>query len=251
MPNDNTLLEDIRIFKNLAEGPVVEVSDIALTYPALEMKSIPGKAALANTISIHLHEFVRDQGIETHYASRAGKQEQAVYETEQLPFDLVVRNLAASDLVSDFGLEPNYRFPEPLLEFFVRPDRLGKKPTRVSVSHLTAFDLVAPEEINVINDIALRLNDLLTGVFFGIGVQLVDIRMEFGARFDEEDGDPVIMLVSELNPDVMTLQDIRSGKALDSSLAFQGEGTGLEGYKEIARRFKLDSAAAALKRQMN
>lgn len=103
--------------------------------------------------------------------------------------------------------------------------------------------------MDIVNETALRINDLLTGVFFGIGVHLIDIRMEFGAHFLDEDNPPVIMLNSELSPDTMTLWDIKSEKPLDSSLAFTGDGDDIGGYKEIVRRFNLDSANATLKRQ--
>lgn len=250
MTNDNILHNDIRVFKSKPDGPVVEISNTALTYPALERKTVPGKAPLANNVSIHLHEFLKQQGVESHFAERAGKQEQAVFETEQLPFDLLIRNLAAGDFASDFGLEKGHRFPEPLVEFFVRPDSLGKKPTRVSESHLLAFDLIDPEDLDIVNEASLRINDLLTGVFFGVGVRLVDIRMEFGAHFPNEDNPPVVMLSSELSPDTMTLWDIKTERSLDSNVAFASEGDGLAGYKEIVRRFDLDSASATLKRQI-
>ena len=97
MPSKNILHNDIRIFKSKPDGPVVEVSNTAMTFPALERRTVPSKAPLANNISIHLHEFLKQQGVETHFAERAGKQEQAVYETEHLPFDLVLRNIAAGD----------------------------------------------------------------------------------------------------------------------------------------------------------
>jgi len=199
---------------------------------------------------MHLHEFINNMGVQTHYVERAGKQELAVFETEQLPFGLVIRNTAAGDLVSDFGLEKGMRFPEHLVEFFVRPDSLDKTPVRVSESHLLAFDIIGPEELDIVNDIALRTNDLLAGAFFGIGVQLVDIRMEFGIHFVDEE-EPVIMLVSEISPDVATLWDIKTGKSLDYTQAFENAGDGLTGYKEIVRRFDLDSAKSVLKRQSN
>lgn len=249
MSNENILHKDIRTIKSKADGPVIEITNTVMTFPSLERRTVPGKAPLANNISIHLHEFLKQQGVETHFAERAGKQEQAVFETEQLGFDLVIRNIVAGDLVTDFGLKKEARFPEPLMEFFVRPDAMENKPTRVSEPHLIAFEIVDPEDLDIVSETALRINDLLTGVFFGIGVHLVDIRMEFGAFFVEEQDDPIIMLTSELSPDTMTLWDIKTGKPLDSSLAFDGEGDGLRGYKDIVRRFDLDSAQATLKRQ--
>lgn len=249
MPTENLLHTDIRVFKSKPDGPIVEITNTVATFPDLERRTVPGKAPIANNISIHLHQFLKDQGVQTHFAERAGKQEQAVFETEQLPFDVVIRNMASGDLVTSFGLEKAQRFPEPLVEFFVRPDALDKKPTRVSEAHLLAFDLIEPEDLDIVNDAALRINDLLTGVFFGIGVHMADLRLEFGAHFFDEDADPDILLVSELSPDTMTLWDIKTGKPLDTSSAFTGEGDGLIGFKEVARRFNLDSAAETLKRQ--
>ncbi|WP_366942707.1 phosphoribosylaminoimidazolesuccinocarboxamide synthase [uncultured Roseobacter sp.] len=247
--DDQTLPEDIRIFTTTPDGPTVETSDMVVSYPGLERRALPGKAPLANTISVHLHQFLRQNGISTHFAARSGPQAQAVFETVQLPFDLMVRNLATGDLVSEFGLQQGHQLIPPLVEFFVRPDSLDKRPTRVSENHLLAFNLIDPEDIGGVVDLALRINDLLTGAFFGIGVQLEDIRMEFGAHFIEGSPLPVIMLVSELSPDVICLQDMDSGDILDHRIAFVGSGDGLRGYSEIMRRFHLDSASAVLERQ--
>lgn len=249
MADDQTSSEDIRVFTTRPDGPTVESSDMVVSFPALERRALPGKAPLANTISVHLHQFLRQNGISTHFAARSGPQAQAVFETVQLPFDLMVRNVATGDLVSEFGLQDGHQLIPPLVEFFVRPDSLDKRPTRVSENHLLAFNLIDPEDIGGVVDMALRINDLLTGVFFGIGVRLDDIRMEFGAHFIEESPVPVIMLVSELSPDVMCLQDMRSSDTLDHRLAFEGAGDGLKGYSEIMRRFDLDSASAVLERQ--
>ena len=39
MPNDNILHNDIRVFKSKPDGPVVEISNTALSYHALERKT--------------------------------------------------------------------------------------------------------------------------------------------------------------------------------------------------------------------
>ena len=43
MPNDNILHNDIRVFKSKPDGPVVEISNTALTYPALPSLTLPGE----------------------------------------------------------------------------------------------------------------------------------------------------------------------------------------------------------------
>ncbi|MCV3273668.1 phosphoribosylaminoimidazolesuccinocarboxamide synthase [Roseobacter sinensis] len=249
MPDDQIELDDIRVFSAQADGPVVETSDQVVSYPALERRTLPGKAPIATAISVHLHQFLRQNGINTHFAGRGGPATQAVFETVQLPFDLRACNCATGDLVSEFGLNQGHQLMPPLVEFFVRPDSAGKRPTRVSESHLLAFNLIDPEDIGGVVDLALRINDLLTGAFFGIGVQVENIRMEFGVHYASDSPLPMIMLVSELSPDVMCLRDMRGGDLLDHRLAFEGGGDGLRGYNEILRRFDLDSASAVLARQ--
>lgn len=249
LTDENNLHSDIRAFSK--QNDFVEISNVAVFFPSMEKKVVPEKAPLANNISIHLHQFLQQQGVDTHLRMRFERTQQSVVRTEQLKFDIRICNLPPDDLIKEFGIkeeETRERFPEPLVEFFMRPDSDGK-PRRVSDAHLLAFDAIDEEDLETVNETALRINDLLTGVFFGIGVQLIDIRMEFGVTFlDEDDEEPVVFLISELSPDTMTLWDIKEEKRLDSSLAFTSED-GLAGYKEIARRFDLDSARATLARQ--
>lgn len=240
---------DIRVFKYEPDGPVVETTDIVLKFPSLDRKKLLGKAPVATTISSHLHKFLKSQGVETHFAEQTGKEIQAVFDTEQLSFEISVRNYAADDLVEQFGIPDSHQFSEPLVEYFVKPEASAFKPTRVSEAHLLAFEMIDVEGLDIITQTAVRVNDLLTGVFFGIGVRLLDIRMEFGLHLPGEEEMQVIMLVSELSPDTMSLLDIKTNERLDSSRVFNNEDDGLIGFKEIARRLDIDSASFLLERQ--
>ena len=132
---------------------------------------------------------------------------------------MVVRNVAASKRVGNFGLKKGYRFLNPLAEFFVRPDRKRTEIKTIVENHLLAFNLSDPEDLEIVDESVHRVNDLLTGAFFGIGVDVVNLRMEYGAHFVGDNCRPVIMLSSELGPDTMTLWDINTGKVLDAYLA--------------------------------
>src|SRR6267154_974892 len=50
----------------------------------------------------------------------------------------------------------------------------------VSEEHITAFGWATPQEIDDIMALAIRVNDFLTGLFLGIGIRLVDFKMECG-----------------------------------------------------------------------
>ena len=248
MPSDETNPNDIRVFTDGTTGSELEITDKIVTFPTFEQRTLAGKGTLANTLSCHLHRFLQDNGVGTHFIEQTSKQGQSILETEQIPFDLVLRNVALQDVAREFGLDPSHRFAEPLLEFFVRPDTTNGRPVRVSDRHLVALQIASIEELGLIQDISLRINDLLTGAFFGVGVMLAEIRLEFGVYFPPEDRSPALLVISELSPDTMKLVDVKHGDALDARCAFDGARDPLRGYKAITRRFDLDAPKKVVKR---
>ena len=74
----------------------------------------------------------------------------------------------------------------------------------------------------------------LTGLFLGIGVRLIDFKLEFG-RY-ENDGSIEIMLADEISPDNCRLWDAKTNKKMDKDRFRRDLGGLIEAYQEIARR---------------
>jgi phosphoribosylaminoimidazole-succinocarboxamide synthase len=81
------------------------------------------------------------------------------------------------------------------------------------------------------------VNDFLCGLFAGIGIRLVDFKLEFG-RIWENDFSRVI-LADEISPDGCRLWDMTSGEKLDKDRFRLDLGGEVEAYQEIARRLGL------------
>src|SRR3546814_2525224 len=64
-----------------------------------------------------------------------------------------------------------------------------------------------------IADLAIRTNDFLCGLFAGVGIRLVDFKLEFGRIWDNDYGR--IILADEISPDGCRLWDIESNEKLD------------------------------------
>ena len=79
-----------------------------------------------------------------------------------------------------------------------------------------------------------RVNDFLTGLFFGIGIRLIDFKLEFG-RFQTEAG-PQIVLADELSPDNCRLWDVQTNEKMDKDRFRRDLGGLVEAYQEIAKR---------------
>ncbi len=82
--------------------------------------------------------------------------------------------------------------------------------------------------------IALRVNDFLSGLFLGIHIRLVDFKLEFGRLYTDDD--MRIVVADEISPDNCRLWDARTNEKLDKDRFRQDLGQVEEAYQEVARR---------------
>ena len=91
--------------------------------------------------------------------------------------------------------------------------------------------------MNDIADMAIRVNDFLSGMFAAIGIRLIDFKLEFGRVWD---GDFArVILADEISPDGCRLWDIKTNQKLDKDRFRQDLGGVEEAYQEVARRLGL------------
>ncbi len=158
--------------------------------------------------------------------------EQLIREVEIVPLEVVVRNVAAGSLSTRLGLEEGTQLPRSIIEFYYKNDELNDP--MVSEEHITAFGWATPQEIDDIMALAIRVNDFLTGLFLGVGIRLVDFKMETGRLWE---GDTMrIVVADEISPDSCRLWDIKSNDKLDKDRFRRDMGGLVEAYTEVARR---------------
>ena len=82
--------------------------------------------------------------------------------------------------------------------------------------------------------LALRVNDFMSGLMLGVGIKLVDFKIEIGRVFD---GDFMRLIVAdEISPDSCRLWDIETGQKLDKDVFRRDLGDLADAYTEVARR---------------
>ena len=77
--------------------------------------------------------------------------------------------------------------------------------------------MASPQEIDDILALTLRINDFLCGLFLGIGIKLVDFKLEFG-RILDENSEVRIILADEISPDTCRLWDMKTKKKMDKDI---------------------------------
>jgi len=223
--------------KILFEGPepgtlVQYFKDDATAGNGTKKGIITGKGVLNNRISEYLMTRLADIGIPTHFIRRLNMREQLIREVEIIPLEVVIRNVAAGSLATRLGLPEGQRLPRSIVEYYYKND--GLQDPMVSEEHITCFGWAATQDLDDMVQLALRVNDFLTGLFLGIGITLVDFKLEFG-RFYEND-EMRIVLADEISPDNCRLWDSKTGEKMDKDRFRRDLGKVEEGYQEVARR---------------
>lgn len=223
--------------KVLYEGPepgtlIQHFKDDATAFNAKKHALIEGKGVLNNRISEYVFVKLGEIGVPTHFMKRINMREQLIREVEIIPLEVVVRNVAAGSLSTRLGLEEGAALPRSIIEFYYKNDALNDP--MVSEEHITAFGWATPQEIDEVMQLALRINDFLVGLFLGIGIRLVDFKIEFGRHY--QDDQVRIILADEISPDCCRLWDIQSGDKLDKDRFRRDLGGVLEAYQEVAKR---------------
>jgi phosphoribosylaminoimidazole-succinocarboxamide synthase len=223
--------------KVLFEGPepgtlVQYFKDDATAFNNQKRGIITGKGVLNNRISEYLMTRLNEVGIPTHFVRRLNMREQLVREVEIIPLEVVIRNVAAGSLSKRFGLAEGTALPRSIIEYYYKSDELGDP--MVSEEHVTAFGWATPQDLDDIMALALRVNDFLSGLFLGVGLRLVDFKLEFGRLYEGEE--MRIVLADEISPDSCRLWDIKTNEKLDKDRFRRDMGGVEEAYQEVARR---------------
>ena len=223
--------------KVLFEGPqpgtlVQYFKDDATSYNNQKRGVITGKGVLNNSISEYLMLRLGEIGVPTHFVRRLNMREQLVREVEIIPVEVIVRNVAAGTLSKRLGLEEGTPLPRPIIEYCYKKDELGDP--MVSEEHITAFGWANNQDLDDMVQIALRVNDFLSGLFLGVGLKLVDFKLEFGRLWEDEE--MRIVLADEISPDSCRLWDIKTHEKMDKDRFRRDLGKVEEAYQEVARR---------------
>jgi phosphoribosylaminoimidazole-succinocarboxamide synthase len=226
--------------KILYEGPepgtlIQYFKDDATAFNAQKRGTISGKGVLNNRISEHIFTALASIGVPTHFIRRVNMREQLIRQVEIIPIEVVVRNVAAGSLTKRLGIEEGTQLPRTIIEYYFKDDALGDP--LITDEHIACFGWASQEEMNDIADMAIRVNDFLSGMFAAIGIRLIDFKLEFGRAWD---GDFArIILADEISPDGCRLWDKKSNEKLDKDRFRLDLGKVGEAYQEIARRLGL------------
>ncbi len=221
------------LFEGPEPGTVVQYfKDDATAFNNQKQGVITGKGVLNNRISEYFMVRLSEVGIPTHFMRRLNMREQLVREVEIIPLEVVVRNIAAGSFAQRFKMEEGAPLPRSIVEYYLKSDDLGDP--LVTEEHITAFGWASTQDLDDMLQLSLRVNDFLSGLLMGVGLRLVDFKLEFGRLWENEE--MRIILADEISPDSCRLWDTKTNEKLDKDRFRRDLGQVAEAYQEVARR---------------
>ena len=208
--------------------------DDATAFNNLKKSNVEGKGVLNNRISEYILTNLSQCGIKTHLVKRLNMREQLIKKAEIFPIEFIVRNIATGSLTKRLGIPEGTVLEKPLLEYCFKKDELNDPV--VSKEHIFTFGWATEEEISKIDIMTLRINDLLVGLFRGVGIKLVDFKIEYGKAWNKDTEEKEILLADEISPDTCRLWDSKTEKKLDKDRFRKDLGDLIPAYTEVAKR---------------
>ena len=210
---------------------IVDYKDDATAFNGLKKGTIVGKGVINNRMSNYLMQMLEKQGIETHYVEELSDRRTLVKNVKIVPLEVIMRNIVAGSLSKRTGLPEGSVPSKPVLEIYYKSDELGDP--MVNEDHALAFGWATEKELETISATGRKVNDILKEFFAGVGVDLVDFKIEFGRYRDR------VILADEISPDTCRFWDSKTKEKLDKD-RFRRDMGGVEGaYHEMMRRIGL------------
>ena len=207
---------------------VLKFRDDTSAFDGEIIEQLAEKGAVNNQFNAFIMNKLSENGIPTHYVERLSATDVLVKRLDMIPLECVVRNQAAGSIIRRLGVEEGTIFDPPLFELFLKNDALHDP--MVTEHHAKAFGWATGQEMSRMQELTLKTNTILKGMFDKAGLQLVDFKLEFG-RFHGE-----IVLGDEFSPDGCRLWDKVTRERKDKDRFRQNLGGVLEAYREVAVR---------------
>jgi len=223
------------LYEGTEAGTIIQYfKDDATAFNAQKKGSITGKGIINNKMTEFIMLNLERIGIPTHFLERLNDREQLVRKVEIVPLEVIVRNVIAGSMAKRLGIEEGTPLERSLIEFSLKDDDLGDP--LIAEEHILSLDLADDEELSEIFDMTHQINDFLRGMFAGVGINLIDFKLEFGRLYDDDGLGYRLILADEFSPDNCRLWDMATNKKLDKDRFRHDMGGEVEAYQEVARR---------------
>jgi len=188
---------------------------------------VEDKGRICCEISSIIFKKLEEEGINTHYLDTFPVSIMSCKKVDIIPLEVIVRNISAGSICRQTTIPEGKLFMTPLVEFHLKDD--SKNDPLLTYDRMKLMGYDAEEFI----PLALAINKQLIKIFYNIGFDLVDFKVEFG---DDSEGN--LLLADEISPDSCRLWKIGTQDSFDKDLFRNDKGDIVEAYRHILNKLK-------------
>lgn len=209
----------------------VEYKDEVTAGNGAKKDFIEGKGRLNNQITSRIFNFIKAQGVNSHFIEQTSETEQLVKSVDIIPLEVVVRNIAAGSITKRLGFEKGHEFDAPLVEFFYKNDDLNDP--LITEDHIKLLHIATDDEIAILKEAVKDINAILVQLMDKMDLRLVDFKIEFGRTTDGQ-----IILADEISPDTCRIWDKHSDTNFDKDVYREDTGSIIETYQTFLNKLE-------------
>ena len=210
---------------------IIQYTDAITAYYKIKRALIKDKGLYCNAVSSMVFTVLKNAGVPMHFIERLSDTEQLCRREASIQMEVIVRNVVAGSMAKRLGMDEGIVLKEPIVDLCYKTEDLGDP--LINDYHAIALGLVTKEELAVIYSLAEKVNAVLTPLFRGIGITLVDFKIEFGRLPDGQ-----IILSDDITPDSARFWDIETGMKLDKDRFRHDNGKVGQAYRTVYERLK-------------
>ena len=210
---------------------IIQYTDAITAYYKIKRALIKDKGLYCNAISSMVFTVLKNAGVPMHFIERLSDTEQLCCKVDSIPMEVIVRNVVAGSMAKRLGMDEGIVLKDPIFDLCYKTEDLGDP--LINDYHAIALGLVTKAELAVIYSLAEKVNAVLTPLFRGIGITLVDFKIEFGRLPDGQ-----IILSDDITPDSARFWDIETGMKLDKDRFRHDNGKVGQAYRTVYERLK-------------
>lgn len=208
---------------------IVDYKDDATAFNGLKKGTIAGKGSINNRMTNMMMQLLEKEGVPTHFVEELSDRETVVKKVSIVPLEVIIRNISAGSFSKRYGVDEGIVFEQPTIEFSYKNDDLGDP--LINDYHALALKVATAEEIDTIKTMAFKVNEVMKTFFKGLGIDLVDFKLEFGKTTDG-----TIVLADEISPDTCRFWDSETHEKLDKDRFRRDLGGVEDAYQEVFKR---------------
>ena len=157
-----------------------------------------------------IFKMLETAGVSTYFQKQLNLHECQVSTIQLFPVTCSLRAVANNEFAEKFGVKPGSKIGDTIMEWQFHSEVLSNP--QITLDHIRAFSIVENEELKIVQQVAQKVFQLMTGFFISYDLLLGSVKLRFG-----KDNWGRVLLAEEIGPSQMELWSVSDFRQVKQS----------------------------------